>query len=100
MIGNSSSGIREAPTFKVPYICIGSRQNGRERSINVIDANYSYNELVSKFDYVTKNKNFIRKLKKCSNVYGKGNVAKKIFKHLDEIDINKNIIQKRFNLIR
>ena len=32
MIGNSSSGIREAPTFKVPYICIGSRQNG-ERGV-------------------------------------------------------------------
>ena len=40
MIGNSSSGIREAPTFKAPYICIGSRQKGRERSINVLDSKY------------------------------------------------------------
>ena len=37
MIGNSSSGIREAEIYKIPVINIGTRQNGRERNINVID---------------------------------------------------------------
>ena len=40
MIGNSSSGIREAEIYKIPVINIGTRQNGRERNINVIDVDY------------------------------------------------------------
>ena len=59
MIGNSSSGIREAPTFKTPYICIGSRQNGRERSVNVIDSSYNTLEIMRNVKYVTSNKKFI-----------------------------------------
>lgn len=38
MIGNSSSGLWEAPSFRLPVINIGSRQNGRIRSENVVDA--------------------------------------------------------------
>ncbi len=97
MIGNSSSGIREAPTFKIPYLCIGSRQNGRERSVNVIDVNYSENEILTKIKYINENKNFKNKLKKCKNVYGTGNVAKKMFKILEKININDNVLEKKFS---
>lgn len=37
MIGNSSSGILEAPSFKLPVVNIGTRQQGRVKSRNVID---------------------------------------------------------------
>ncbi|MHA2022414.1 MAG: UDP-N-acetylglucosamine 2-epimerase, partial [Candidatus Thorarchaeota archaeon] len=40
-IGNSSSGLIEAPSLGVPYVCIGTRQLGRERARNVIDVGYS-----------------------------------------------------------
>ena len=40
MIGNSSAGIMETPTFKLPFVNVGDRQKGRERSGNVIDADY------------------------------------------------------------
>ncbi|WP_235439636.1 UDP-N-acetylglucosamine 2-epimerase [Paenibacillus sp. DMB20] len=37
LVGNSSSGIIEAASFHIPVINIGNRQNGRERSANVVD---------------------------------------------------------------
>lgn len=45
MIGNSSSGIREAASFGVPVINIGYRQIGRERNPNVIDIGDRYETL-------------------------------------------------------
>jgi UDP-hydrolysing UDP-N-acetyl-D-glucosamine 2-epimerase len=41
MVGNSSSGLIEAPSFRVPAVNIGTRQAGRTRSENVIDAEYT-----------------------------------------------------------
>jgi UDP-hydrolysing UDP-N-acetyl-D-glucosamine 2-epimerase len=40
MIGNSSAGIMETPTFKLPCVNVGNRQQGRDRSGNVIDCDY------------------------------------------------------------
>ncbi len=37
MVGNSSSGIMEAASFKLPVVNVGMRQQGRERARNVID---------------------------------------------------------------
>jgi UDP-hydrolysing UDP-N-acetyl-D-glucosamine 2-epimerase len=52
MIGNSSSGIREAASFGVPVINIGDRQNGRERNDNVVDVECNYDELVQKIRHM------------------------------------------------
>jgi UDP-hydrolysing UDP-N-acetyl-D-glucosamine 2-epimerase len=45
LIGNSSSGIREAAFMGVPSVNIGSRQNGRTRCVNVIDVDYDQNQI-------------------------------------------------------
>lgn len=47
LIGNSSTGIRECAFLGVPVVNIGSRQNRRERGMNVIDVNYSKEEILS-----------------------------------------------------
>ena len=47
LIGNSSSGIREGAFIGTPVVNIGSRQNGRERSKNVIDTDYSIESIKS-----------------------------------------------------
>lgn len=46
LIGNSSSGIIEAASFKTPVINIGSRQSGRERSVNIVDIGENEEELI------------------------------------------------------
>jgi GDP/UDP-N,N'-diacetylbacillosamine 2-epimerase (hydrolysing) len=45
LIGNSSSGIIEAASFHTPVINIGTRQRGRERAENVLDSNYSKEDI-------------------------------------------------------
>ena len=45
MIGNSSSGILEAPSFRLPVVNIGDRQAGRIRAENVIDVSHSVDEI-------------------------------------------------------
>lgn len=45
IVGNSSSGIREAGFLGVPSVNIGTRQTGRERGENVVDAGYDYKEI-------------------------------------------------------
>lgn len=47
VIGNSSSGIIEAPSFKVPTVNIGDRQLGRTRAVSVIDCGNSTEDIVA-----------------------------------------------------
>ena len=46
MIGNSSSGIIEAPSLGIPAINVGDRQKGRMRAKNIIDVNYDKKEIL------------------------------------------------------
>ena len=48
MLGNSSSGIIEAASFRKHFINVGSRQNGRVRSTNTIDVDFKYNDIIKK----------------------------------------------------
>jgi UDP-hydrolysing UDP-N-acetyl-D-glucosamine 2-epimerase len=50
LIGNSSSGLREGAYLGVPVINIGSRQQGRERGANVMDAGYDGKDILSKIN--------------------------------------------------
>ena len=45
IVGNSSSGILEAPSLKVPTLNIGSRQDGRLRARSIIDSGYGFKEI-------------------------------------------------------
>ncbi|MCR4943545.1 MAG: UDP-N-acetylglucosamine 2-epimerase (hydrolyzing) [Clostridium sp.] len=95
MVGNSSSGIMEAPSFKLPVINIGTRQNGRLQSLNIINCDYSTNEIIEKIEYVLNDSLFKEKLDKCINLYGDGKTGEKIAEVLSNIKIDKNLIQKK-----
>ena len=82
MIGNSSAGIREAPTFKIPVINIGSRQFGRLRSKNIIDCNYSKKSIKNSILRVLSDKKFLLQVKKCKNLYQSKNTSKKIVQEI------------------
>lgn len=95
LIGNSSSGLHEAPTFKVPVINIGTRQQGRERADNVIDVGYDTKEIVAAIEKVLYDNRFKKKLESVKNPYGDGHASEKIIKGLKTIKLT-GIIQKRF----
>jgi UDP-N-acetylglucosamine 2-epimerase (non-hydrolysing)/GDP/UDP-N,N'-diacetylbacillosamine 2-epimerase (hydrolysing) len=96
LVGNSSSGIIEAPSFKTITINIGTRQQGRERTCNVIDVDYDKKEIISAIKKSLFEKDLIKKVKKCKNPYGEGKASKKIVKILNEIKIDKKLLQKNF----
>ena len=94
LIGNSSSGIHEAASFKLPVINIGTRQNGRLKPRNVINAGYNCNDIFEKIKYCLFNKKFIKSLKSLKNPYGDGKSSIKITNILSKIDLSKST-QKR-----
>ena len=95
LVGNSSSGIHEAASFKKPVINIGSRQNGRLKPKNVIDVPYNREKISDKIKFILNNEKFERSIKNLKNPYGDGKSAKRILNHLKTIDISKKIIQKQ-----
>jgi UDP-hydrolysing UDP-N-acetyl-D-glucosamine 2-epimerase len=97
LLGNSSSGIKEAVIFRCPVLNIGSRQNGRLKPKNVIDVQCDYNSINSKIKKCLFDKNFKKNLKKVKNPYYKKNTGKQITKIIENIELNKKLFQKKFN---
>ena len=95
MIGNSSSGIVEAPSFKLATINIGNRQKGRLQAENVINTSTKPIELKRAFDILYSN-DFQNRLQYVVNPYFReGNVSQKIKDVLKNVNL-KNIINKKF----
>ena len=95
IIGNSSSGILESPTFKTPCINIGYRQHGRLRAKNIIDIKkISEKKLDAAFKKIL-SKHFRRKISKTSNPYGDGRSSEKIVNILLNTEIRDKMIFKR-----
>jgi UDP-hydrolysing UDP-N-acetyl-D-glucosamine 2-epimerase len=95
LIGNSSSGIIEAPFFHVPVVNIGIRQAGRQRSTNIIDVAHKRSDIIKAIKKALFEKKFIRQVNKCKNQYGDGHASERIVKVLSNIKINANLIQKQ-----
>jgi UDP-N-acetylglucosamine 2-epimerase len=95
MIGNSSSGILETPSFKIPVINLGERQKGRTISENVINAEPEKNKILKSIDYALNDKEFNIKLKTCENKFGDGKASQRIVKILKDIKIDDKFIQKQ-----
>lgn len=88
VIGNSSSGIIEAPSFQIPTINIGTRQKGRPRSTSVIDVPMSKAKICEAITYCQKAP-FKDSLINCKNPYGEGDAARKIVDTLTSVDLKK-----------
>jgi UDP-N-acetylglucosamine 2-epimerase (non-hydrolysing)/GDP/UDP-N,N'-diacetylbacillosamine 2-epimerase (hydrolysing) len=96
LIGNSSSGIHETPSLKIPAINIGNRQMGRERAANVIDVPNNQQQIELAIDKAIFDKEFRDFVSKIENPYGKGDSAETIVNLLKTIDFAKVSIQKIF----
>lgn len=94
VIGNSSSGLVEAPSFQIPTINIGDRQKGRMQSDSVINCDPTF-ESIQAAVKLALDTTFVDKSKKTINPYGDGNTSSKIvaiirqFINEDKIQIKK-----------
>lgn len=97
IIGNSSSGIMEAPFLHVPSINVGTRQEGRSKTKSIINVGYDKKEIKKAINNVITNKKFCALIKKQKNQHGDGTAAKKIRLILEKLDLEKIPIQKKLS---
>lgn len=93
VVGNSSSGLLEAPAFGVPTVDIGIRQKGRLKPASVIESAEDLRSIQSALQKALSGTH--REMSKtASNPYGDGYVADKIIRVLSEADLNSLIVKK------
>ncbi|MDY0193549.1 MAG: UDP-N-acetylglucosamine 2-epimerase [Aliarcobacter butzleri] len=94
VVGNSSSGLAEAPSFKIATINIGDRQKGRIKADSVIDCNPIKQDILESISKVYL-KSFQNKLQMLENPYGNGGSSKRIVNILKESNLS-DIVKKSF----
>tara|TARA_B100000886_G_C20418896_1_gene490530 strand:- start:480 stop:1637 length:1158 start_codon:yes stop_codon:yes gene_type:complete len=97
VIGNSSSGIIEAPSLKVPTINIGNRQTGRVKTKSIIDCSYKISDIENAIK-ICFSKSFLKKTSSYKNPYYKKNTSINIVKTLEEKLTTKILIKKFVDL--
>ncbi len=95
LVGNSSSGIIEAPALKVPVVNIGIRQAGRERAENVIDTDHDVGRIVAALRRAMTDEEFRRRVADSRNPYGDGGAAERIVEHLHALTIDATLLSKQ-----
>ena len=95
VIGNSSSGILEAPSFRLPVINIGDRQKGRLQAECVINCEPAAEE-IRKAMKQGRSREFQEKLKMVENPYGKGDTSTQIIEKVKEYLMEGRINLKKF----
>ncbi|MCT7525401.1 UDP-N-acetylglucosamine 2-epimerase [Aliarcobacter cryaerophilus] len=98
VVGNSSSGLAEAPSFRIGTINIGDRQKGRIKASSVIDCEPNKDSILNSFEKLY-SKEFQETLKTTINPYGDGCASKKIVEILKNVNL-KNILKKSFYDLR
>ncbi|HKO60671.1 MAG TPA: UDP-N-acetylglucosamine 2-epimerase [Pyrinomonadaceae bacterium] len=98
MVGNSSSGILEAPSFKLPVVNIGNRQRGRVRARNVIDVGDARDEIAAGIERAL-HPQFRAGLADLVNPYGDGHAAETIVDTLRAVEVNDKLLLKHFHEI-
>lgn len=98
VVGNSSSGLAEVPSFKKGTINIGDRQKGRIKAISVIDCNPEKNEILKALNTLY-SLSFQEILKTVINPYCDGLSSKKIVEVIKKTNL-RDILKKAFYDIR
>ena len=94
IVGNSSSGIMEAPSIPVPTVNVGRRQQGRERAESVIDTPSERGSIVAAIEKAV-SPEFRASLAGLVSPYGDGTAAESIAKILTEVPLDERLLEKR-----
>ena len=98
ILGNSSSGITEAPALKKATVNIGDRQKGRLKAKTILDCMEEKNSIVNTINQCLSSE-FQSSLNTSNSLYGYGNVSKKIKEQIKSFDlrIRKTFFDLEFN---
>ena len=91
VVGNSSSGIYEAPSFRIPTVNIGDRQKGRVLPSSVISCPAKKDAILQAVKEA-----FVSDCSQVINPYGRGDTSLRIFKKIKNVKEPKNLLMKHF----
>ena len=97
VVGNSSSGLMEVPSFKKGTINIGDRQRGRVQAESVINCNPYRGDILAAI-VTLYSQEFQKKLLTVSNPYGTGGASKKIIAKIKNVDTNVKLKKSFYNI--
>jgi len=97
IVGNSSSGIIEAPFLKVPTLNIGNRQKGRVRAKSVIDVAYNSEEIYQKLKTILTNRDYVLQITSGEYPFGDGKVSDKVIRIIKKELKNPNLLSKKLD---
>jgi UDP-N-acetylglucosamine 2-epimerase (non-hydrolysing)/GDP/UDP-N,N'-diacetylbacillosamine 2-epimerase (hydrolysing) len=95
MVGNSSSGIIESPSFGLPVVDIGPRQEGRERAENTVSVPHDTDAIVDAIGRCLDDETFRTRAESCENPYDHGGAGVRIRERLLNVEIDESLIPKR-----
>ena len=94
VVGNSSSGLLEVPSFKIGTVNIGDRQRGRVKAMSVINCEPT-NDGISEAISILFSNGFRKELDEVKNPYGNGGASKQIVNIIREYPLD-SILKKSF----
>ncbi len=94
LVGNSSSGILEAPSFRVPVVNIGNRQRGRPQAANILNCSYDASEIEKAIQTALQGQGFRQRCAQAVNPYGAGRSSQRICEILGDISLDQRLIDK------
>jgi UDP-N-acetylglucosamine 2-epimerase (non-hydrolysing)/GDP/UDP-N,N'-diacetylbacillosamine 2-epimerase (hydrolysing) len=94
LVGNSSSGILEAPSFRVPVINIGERQRGRPQASNILNCRSDRVEISAALALALADPDFRAQCAQAINPYGDGKSGPRIARILADIPLDRRLIDK------
>jgi GDP/UDP-N,N'-diacetylbacillosamine 2-epimerase (hydrolysing) len=95
VVGNSSSGIIEAPSFGIGTVNIGARQTGRIKAASVIDCEPDIGSIQAALGHLFSSE-FQASLKMVDNPYEQENTSQKIHEMIDKTSLNLELLKKQF----
>lgn len=96
VLGNSSSGIIEAPALKIPTVNIGDRQKGRLQSVSIVNCGSDAEDIIAAIR-LAMSEEIRDKCKKMNSPYGDGHAAERIAKKAVETVLEGSInLKKKF----
>ena len=95
LVGNSSSGILEAPSFKVPVINIGNRQRGRPQATNILNCGYKVDDIAEAIRKAHDDEEFHAACIAAVNPYGDGKSGERICRILENVTLDRTLLDKQ-----
>jgi UDP-N-acetylglucosamine 2-epimerase len=95
LVGNSSSGIIEAPVLRVPVVNVGPRQHGRERSAGIVDVPHERGAIKHAIETALQDAKFLARVHRSTSVYGDGHASRRIVEILQSLPATSSLLQKQ-----